>query len=127
MRRDDFPAPVKRLLAERVGYICSNPTCRAQTSGPQLEQSKSDRVGDAAHITAASAKGPRFDPSMTREQRRSHGNGIWLCVVCARLVDQDKSRYSVEELRRWKADAEAEAKERLGRPRACPSRRSAAT
>jgi hypothetical protein len=82
-----------------------------------LEPGKSVTAGDAAHITAASRNGARFDSSLTPDERRSYSNGIWLCVTHARIVDQDKSRYTVDVLRRWKADAEAEAQKNLGRPK----------
>jgi len=114
--RDDFSPKTKRLLADRVGHVCSNPDCRAPTSGPRLESDKAVVAGDAAHITAASPNGPRYDPSLTSEERRHHSNGIWLCVRDARIVDQDKSRYTVELLHRWKAEAEEDAKRRLARP-----------
>jgi hypothetical protein len=117
---DDFSLATKRLLAARVGHVCSCPDCRAPTSGPQLEPEKSVTAGDAAHITAASPNGPRYDPSLTPEERSHYNNGIWLCVTHARIVDQDKSRYTVEILRRWKADAEAEAQQKLGRPQVPP-------
>jgi hypothetical protein len=120
MREDDFSAATKRLLAERVGHICSCPDCRAPTSGPQLEPDKSVRAGDAAHITAASPNGPRYDAALTSDQRRHADNGIWLCVTHARIIDQDTSRYTVETLRKWKTDAEAEAQKRLGRPQVDP-------
>jgi hypothetical protein len=116
MRVADFTLKTKRLLASRVGYVCSNPDCRAPTSGPCLEANKTVNAGDAAHITAASQNGPRFDPSLSAEQRRGYENGIWLCVLHARIVDQEDSRHSVELLRRWKSQAEAHATEALGRP-----------
>jgi hypothetical protein len=37
-----------------------------------------------------------------------------LCKNCARLIENDLARFSVEVLKRWKADAEAEAKARAG-------------
>jgi len=100
--RDDFPISVKRLLAERVANHCSNPKCQQTTSGPQKDPTKAINVGVAAHITAASQKGPRFDPSSTPSQRQSAENGIWLCQSCAKLVDNDPNRYSVDSLRQWK-------------------------
>lgn len=36
MARDNFTEATKKLLAERVGYICSNPFCRRVTVGPQI-------------------------------------------------------------------------------------------
>ena len=115
-RRNDFSRATKRMLADRVGHVCSCPNCRAPTSGPQLIPGKSVVAGDAAHITAASPKGPRYNHSLTPDERRHYNNGIWLCVNHARIVDQDKSRYTEGVLRRWKADAEAEAQKRFGRP-----------
>src|SRR5207244_11951864 len=52
-----------------------------------------------AHITAASSGGPRYDSSLSAEQRRSGDNGIWLCQNCGKLVDNDEARYSVAALR----------------------------
>lgn len=73
-------------------------------------------VGVAAHITAASKGGPRYDPTLTRAQRRSADNGIWCCQTCGTLVDADDSKYTVEELREWKARAERRRElELLGR------------
>ncbi|MCK2184103.1 hypothetical protein [Halomonas getboli] len=36
-------------------------------------------------------------------------NGIWLCQSCAKLIDNDESRYPVALLRQWKVEAEAGA------------------
>ena len=113
-KRDEFPLRVKRNLAARVNNRCSNPDCKAQTTGPHSDPAQSVNIGVAAHITAASVNGPRYDPSLTAEQRRSDENGIWLCQNHAKLVDDDDRTYSVEELRAWKEKAEALAKAELG-------------
>jgi hypothetical protein len=107
--RDDFPISVKDLLAKRVGFRCSNPACRKPTSGPQEDPERSINIGVAAHITAASQDGARYDPSLTSDERRSPANGIWLCQDHAKLVDNDESRYTVELLRHWKAVSESAA------------------
>lgn len=112
---DDFSEAVKRGLSSRVGNLCSNPDCRALTSGPQEDPAKALNIGVAAHITAASPGGPRYDPDLLPEERSGPSNGIWLCQNCAKLIDNDVSRFSVEILKRWKADAEAEAKSRVGK------------
>lgn len=117
--RDDFLPSVRELLAKRVGYRCSNPGCRQPTSGPQEDQSKVVNVGVASHITAASADGPRYDPSLTPEQRKAPANGIWLCQKCGKLVDNDPIRYTVENLLEWKRTAEETAiREIEGNPKA---------
>jgi hypothetical protein len=89
-QRDDFPAPVKAELAQRVGHRCSRPGCRAPTSGPsQSSASGASNVGVAAHVTAASLGGPRYDAGLAPADRQSINNGIWLCQNDAKLTDDD--------------------------------------
>ena len=68
--RDDFTQSVKEQLAKRVGFQCSNPVCRQKTSGPQSQDSGVVNIGVAAHITAASPGGPRFNSELTPEARK---------------------------------------------------------
>lgn len=116
MPRANFRESVKAALRERVAHRCSNPDCRASTAAPGSGSAGIVRAGDAAHITAAAPKGPRYDASTPSAERSSIENGIWLCVVCARKVDHDQNSYSVELLRGWKVSAEAAAARELGRP-----------
>jgi hypothetical protein len=104
--RDDFSSATRRILAERVAYICSNPDCRSSTIGPHSEPDKSLDTGVAAHIHGAAKGGPRYDPNQTSEERKHITNGIWLCAECARVIDTDESRYSPETLKRWKSEQE---------------------
>jgi hypothetical protein len=113
--RDDFTEEVKRILANRVANNCSNPECRAVTSGPQSDTTKALNVGVAAHITSASSGGPRFNPSLNNEQRCHADNGIWLCQNCAKLVDNDVQRFSEPLLRAWKLVAEDRALNTIGK------------
>lgn len=112
---DNFPEQVKRALASRVGNICSNPDCRALTSGPQDDPTKSVNLGVAAHITAASPGGPRYDAGLLAEERSGAPNGVWLCQNCAKLIDNDPLQFSVELLKAWKTIAEDNARKRLGK------------
>jgi len=112
---DDFSDAIKRVLALRVGNRCSNPDCRALTSGPQEDPAKALNLGVAAHITAASLGGPRYDSDLLPEERSAPSNGIWLCQNCAKLIDNDVTRFSIEVLRKWKTDAEIEAKTGIGK------------
>ncbi len=111
--RDDFEQRTKDVLFRRVGGKCSNPTCGQETSGPHTDEKKAINVGVAAHITAASVGGPRYDPTLSQEERVSPDNGIWLCQVCAKLIDSDAKRYTLELIRGWKRDAENEALSRV--------------
>lgn len=72
-------------------------------------------VGVAAHITAASRGGPRFDPALSEKDRAGVANGIWLCQNCAKLIDSDIVRFSAAVLRGWKLCAECEARKRVGK------------
>ena len=119
-RRDDFSAETIRRVGERVGLLCSNPQCRAATKGPHSSATKATNIGQACHIEAAAEGGPRFNASQSQEERKAIENAIWLCSNCAMMIDNDWPRYSVELLRTWRAEAEADALERLGR-RSSPS------
>jgi len=116
--RDEFLSPIKDELARRVGFQCSNPACRQPTSGPQSAPTGTVNVGVASHITAASPGGPRYDSSLTTEERTSAANGIWLCQTCGKLVDSDQPGFTVEKLREWKRDAETAAARALEERRA---------
>ena len=107
--RDDFSAGTKELLAKRVGFSCSNPECRQVTSGPQADPAGVVNIGVAAHISAASNGGPRFDADLSPEQRADSSNGIWLCQTCAKLVDNDATRFNRAVLEAWKRAAERAA------------------
>ena len=70
---------MKTALAQRAGYLCSNPDCRRPTSGPHSDPKKALITGEAAHICAAAVGGPRYDANQTPEQRKAITNAIWLC------------------------------------------------
>ena len=83
--------------------------------GPQLDSGKALNLSVAAHISAASPGGPRYDTALSREQRSSIENGIWLCQNCAKLIDNDPPRYTTDLLTGWKRKAEEEALRQIGR------------
>ena len=113
MREADFSERIKTILCERVGGRCSNPNCRRETLGPHREGDKRLSMGEAAHILGASPKGARYDARMTKEERESINNGIWLCSACHTLIDKNPDEYPVEELLKWKMIAEYEQERRL--------------
>lgn len=104
--RDDFTESTKRLLANRVCGRCSNPDCRKPTLGANTDPDRTTNIGVAAHICAAALGGPRYDSTMTTDERKSAQNGIWLCQSCAKLIDSDPTRYSKDLLNAWKKLAE---------------------
>lgn len=58
----------------------------------------------------------RYDPSMTSEERSDPSNGIYLCRICSKKIDDDEEGYSAEALRRWKRDAEKRQRDLNGKP-----------
>lgn len=101
-QRDSFLNAIKEVMAKRAGQRCSNPDCRMATSGPHEDDQKTISLGVAAHITAAAPGGPRYNPTMSPEDRSAITNGIWLCQNCAKLVDSDTKRFPEELLVIWK-------------------------
>lgn len=119
--RDDFTANTKRILAARTGHRCSNPGCPHSTIGPGSKENTIINIGVAAHITAASPgtpekAAPRYDKTLTREQRRDISNGIWLCQNCGKLIDSDELQFPVELLKKWRKEAENRASVALTTP-----------
>jgi hypothetical protein len=106
--RDDFPKPVVQALAKRSAYICANPKCRSLTLFPSKEDlSRTLFLGVAAHITAAAEGGPRYDSSLTTEQRSSMENGIFLCAFCSSLIDRNNGiDFPAAILKSWKNEHE---------------------
>jgi len=117
MARDEFLEVVKSALAKRASYLCSAPDCRCLTIAPAESDAMSFLfIGKAAHICAASAGGPRFDPTMTSDQRKSIDNAIFLCSSCADMIDRNGgSDFSVDLLKKWKSEHEPWVRANLNR------------
>ena len=114
MARDDFTRKTIDSVAKRVAYRCCFKGCGMATIGPKYgDSSKTSNVGIGCHIYAASPNGPRYDPNMTAEERKSADNCVWMCSNHARIIDADEKAYPAELLRRWKDEAEREAADRL--------------
>lgn len=112
--RDNFSVDTIRKAAGRVGYRCSFPRCPNLTVGASMENnSKVSITGVACHICAAAKGGPRYDDSMTPEERKGIDNCIWMCQTHSKLIDTDERKYTVELLKQWKKDAEEAASKSL--------------
>lgn len=81
---------------------CSNPNCRRPTSGPASDPRRAVNIGVAAHITAASPGGPRYERGLSTTARGSVENAIWLCQDCAKLIDSNPEFFTIHTLHKWK-------------------------
>lgn len=111
----DFPRATVDTLAKRAGNLCSNPDCRALTSGPAEDEARALNVGEGAHIYGAREGAARFDAGMTDGDRASISNAIWLCRNCHKMVDGDAVRFPAELLFEWRRLHEGEMSESLGK------------
>lgn len=101
----DFDDEVKQATAALVADRCSNPHCRALTSGPTNDRTKSLTVGVSVSISAMRAGEPRYDATLSDAERRAASNAIWLCYTCASRVNNDRTRFTPDLLRSWKTKA----------------------
>lgn len=104
--RDEFSEGIKRTVAERAAYICTNPDCQKTTIGPHSDPDKSLKIGEVCHIRAAAAGGPRYDPDQTPDERGNINNAIWLCTECSTKIDKDEKLFSPDLLLEWKLNHE---------------------
>lgn len=113
-RVGDFKAHIVRALEVEAGAHCASPSCRRPTSGPSAGRaSGKSQVGVAAHIIAAQTGGPRDIPGWSPAQRSAESNGVWLCAVHAKAIDDDPARFDALLLRLWKKQARHASQARI--------------
>jgi hypothetical protein len=49
--------------------------------------------------------GPRYDATLSADERRHESNGLWCCANHAKQIDSDDKTFTVEKLRQWKQGA----------------------
>lgn len=111
--RDDFSSKTVLQIAKRAGWLCSFPTCRTHTVGATSDGEGEINIGTAAHICAAAPGGPRYDETMSPEERSSAKNGIWMCRDHGKAIDSPDPQFTVELLREWKKQAEVDSWRRV--------------
>lgn len=120
-KRLEFSDKVRRELARKAMYVCSNPTC-LRVTGFVTTNGEARAIAEGAHIYAASQKGPRSaaptskltkdtlvtlpDKGKTKVKVLDEANGIWLCRNCHGRVDADPEEYPVDLLWKWKQEHE---------------------
>ncbi|WP_334181796.1 hypothetical protein [Novosphingobium sp.] len=110
-----FKRPVIALLAKRAAHRCSNPDCRAITTGAAVKASGIVNVGEAAHIYGAHPGSARYDPKMASAARSDIANAIWLCSNCHKQVDDDEAKFPAGLLFEWVKEHELEVGRMVGK------------
>jgi hypothetical protein len=115
--RDDFSSKTVGILKQRAAFLCSNPDCRCLTiAASDTDDKKVIFNGVASHITSAAPGGPRYDASLTEEQRSDINNAIFLCANCSIMIDKNNGLdYTAEKLNEWRLAHEKWTKENLNK------------
>lgn len=103
--RLEFSERVRQEIFRDAGYICANPDCRSHLHVHDSYSGRTIFLGEAGHIYAASAGGPRYDENQPESFIISRENGLCLCKPCHFQVDQLKSTYTVQILKRWRENS----------------------
>lgn len=80
----------------------------------ELSDGSAVRLGEVAHIVAASVDGPRGDATAEESELVAYANLMLLCPTCHTIVDGAPGEYTADTLRRWKAVHESRLTEILG-------------
>jgi hypothetical protein len=116
--RDNFTPYTKQLLGQAVGFNCVRPGCAKPVTAYDSESGSIKSISTAAHDAGAAEGGPRYDASMTPEQRKAYENGALLCPTCARLVDVDVDRFPPGILVMWQSSSADYRRQRMQMPTA---------
>jgi hypothetical protein len=103
MRDSDFTEAVKKKIAQEAMFICSSTSCFRFT-GYITSEGGARTIAEAAHIYAAGKDGPRAKKNADPKELKSKENGIWLCSICHKKIDDDPKWYPESMLRQWKKD-----------------------
>ncbi|MCL1802284.1 MAG: hypothetical protein FWG30_01400 [Eubacteriaceae bacterium] len=93
---------VEIAVAAKSGNKCAYPGCN-----DIIFNEKNIRVGTLCHIEAQSPAGPRYNPDLTNEEMHGYDNLVFLCRKHHTESDYDLENYSVERLKTWKREHEA--------------------
>ncbi|MFH0875938.1 MAG: ABC-three component system protein [archaeon] len=97
-----------RRLDTLGGNQCYNPECTNQLIAYDGETI----ISKICHIEGASGNGPRYNPQMSDDERRSFDNLLLLCDGCHSVVDNmnNLKKYPIHLLKEWKKTHEDKQK-----------------
>lgn len=104
---------VLRLFSAASGW-CEKPDCPTGSLWHEVSDGDAVRLGQVAHIVAASDAGPRGDAEVPTPALAAFENLILLCPTCHVIVDRAPGEYPTEQLQQWKAEHEGRVLAVLG-------------
>lgn len=110
LQRENFTDAVRKTVARKAMYVCSNPDC-LRVTGYVTSKGKPRAIAQAAHIASAVNGGPRGKdmvrtPDGSVVARGDEANAVWLCMPCHSMIDQDEEAFPAQTLVTWKRDHE---------------------
>jgi len=84
-----FSPATKTVIEKYTRSVCC--LCRNYSYSAASDAPTNVNYGEAAHIKAVSNAWPRFDPYQSDEECRDASNGLWLCRICHKKIDDKNS------------------------------------
>jgi hypothetical protein len=103
------PQKDRKLLWAWSGDQCAMRGCEQKLT-QIAEDGSSFPVGVECHIVGHSHRGPRGQSGLLAKERASYDNLILLCPTCHTIVDNDRGKWSPDELHRLKSEHERRVK-----------------
>ncbi|MDR0394904.1 MAG: hypothetical protein LBH77_07070 [Tannerella sp.] len=99
-----YKPSVIRRLDILSGNECAHPDCSKRL----IAEDGKSIISKICHIAAASPEGPRYEKSMTEDERRGFDNLILLCDEHHIMIDnkENESLYPASLLKKWKSKHE---------------------
>jgi hypothetical protein len=95
-----------KMLWGRSGNMCAFPDCKKILVVDETLTDDPSVIGEEAHIVAQKKDGPRGLSELTPEQRDKYDNLILLCSIHHKIVDDQEHKYTVDQLKEFKANHE---------------------
>lgn len=95
-----------------AGRTCSHPKC-GKVLISETEGGNRSLIGEIAHIISPKPDGPRHSDRIPADQLDAFNNLILLCQEHHKIIDDHPSEFSIELMRKWKAEHEFSVAQRL--------------
>lgn len=101
----------RKMLWGRSGNRCA--ICKQELIVNATATDDESVIAEECHIVSSRPNGPRYDPSYPQEKLNTYDNLILLCRVHHKMLDDQYESYTVDILRRMKANHEVWVSQKL--------------